>query len=515
MFTEKEIKQIQEQGLTTSEVENQIERFVNGYPKLNVVDSATISNGIIAFTDEEKQFYIDLYENERSKYKITKFVPASGAATRMFANMFEVLNTYDDSEEKYLELVTDRSANSIYYTCEHLEEFAFYNDLIASCEENGECVAEKIAKKDYVGLIELILTKKGLNYGNYPKGLIKFHKYSDGIRTAVEEHLVEGALYAESNKVVNIHFTISEEFKFDFENHFKEVVAKYEKMYGVKYNISLSFQSPKTNTIAVTVKNNPFKNQDGQFVFRPGGHGALLKNLNEIDSDIVFIKNIDNVVEDHLKNYTVEYKKLLGGLLIEIQNSIFKMQDELLSANISDEIIERVAEFVVTKLFVVIPESFNDLKLIEKIKYLQNILNRPIRVCGMVRNENEPGGGPFWVENSLGQKTLQIVESSQFDLKDKVHRKIFNMSTHFNPVDIVCSIKDKAGKLFDLNKFVDGDTGFISNKTINGKKIKALEHPGLWNGAMANWNTIFVEVPIETFNPVKTINDLLKKEHTL
>lgn len=513
MLKEGDKKQIELQGMNPEIVQQQLDRFQTGYPQLNIVAPATPEDGILQITEEEKAKYRTLYNRKQKNSKIFKFVPASGAASRMFKNIYEVLDAYDGSEEKYLELVTDRSANSIFCLCENIPHFAFYPDLQSICIEKGESIDSKFSKKDYVGVLKLIVSEKGLNYGNYPKGLIKFHNYKNETRTALEEHLVEGAMYAESQKQIGIHFTVSPEHIDSFKRHINDVVPKYEERFNLKYNIELSTQRKYTDTVAATPDNQPARNEDDEIIFRPGGHGSLIENLKEIDADLVFIKNIDNIVTDRLKPITVEYKELLGGILFElsekIENYIVKLKDD---NELNESSITKIANFCQQRLNIQVSKDFKNFDKPTKVKYLIEKLNRPIRVCGMVKNEDEPGGGPFWIEKN-DEKSLQIVESTQFDFSDKNQRKVFENATHFNPVDIACRIKNFEGKPFNLSKFLDIETGLISEKSYKGKPIKAIEHPGLWNGAMANWITIFIEVPMETFNPVKTINDLLRKEH--
>lgn len=514
MLTDNDKQQLERQGISSKDIDKQIERFKKSYPQLNIVAPATPENGIKIYNEEKIEKYTALYKKKSKNAEITKFVPASGAASRMFKKVFEALAAYDGSEAKYLEMLTDRSASSVFTIVENIQEFAFYQDLAQICKEKGECIEAKFEKKDYAGALDLIVSERGLNYGHYPKGLIKFHKYKNETRTPVEEHLVEAAIYASSKKTANIHFTISPEFEYDFKKHIKAVVPIYEEKYGVKYNIEFSNQKKYTDTVAVDLDNNLARNEDGEIIFRPGGHGSLIENLHEIKSDLIFIKNIDNVVTDRLKNITVKYKELLGGVLFELKEKIDGYLEKLTGKEeLNDGHITKIANYCKQELNISLPKDFRSLEQKDKIAFLIEKLNRPIRVCGMVKNEDEPGGGPFWVGDKNGDKSLQIVESSQFDKEDKAQMKVFNAATHFNPVDIVCSTKNHKGEMFDLAKFVDPETGFISEKSYKGKTIKALEHPGLWNGAMSNWITIFIEVPMETFNPVKVINDLLRKEH--
>ena len=382
------------------------------------------------------------------------------------------------------------------------------------CIKNeGQTIDELILNKQYKDIVENLLLEKGLNYGSLPKGLLKFHTYPDEIRTPMQEHLVEGALYATSaSGNVNIHFTVSAEHRSLFEKHFGESVRGFSQKFHVDYNVSFSEQKPSTDTLAADENNEPFRDNDGVLVFRPGGHGALIENLNDLDGDIIFIKNIDNVVPDSLKESTTRYKKIIAGILVNLQKQCFGYLNELENESISKAKLAVISKFCEVRL----TNRHPDLQAMsekELRKYLYTKLNRPIRVCGMVKNVGEPGGGPFLTVNQDGTVSPQILESSQIDMTNPVDKTIMLNSTHFNPVDLVCGVKNYLGRKFDLLEHVDKNTGFISLKSKNGKELKALELPGLWNGAMSDWNTIFVEIPIETFNPVKTVNDLLRPEH--
>jgi len=351
-----------------------------------------------------------------------------------------------------------------------------------------------------------MLKAEGLNYGQLPKGLLLFHKYPEGARTPMEEHLVEGALYAASNGEAHVHFTVSHEHMELFKQKVAEKADSFAKKYGIKYDITFSEQKPSTDTVAANPDNTPFRNDDGSLLFRPGGHGALIENLNEIDADVIFIKNIDNVVPDRLKPETVEWKQVIAGVLVTLQKQAFEYL-KVLDAGATEEQLKEIAKFVSECLCT----DAKDRKV--DASYLREKLNRPMRVCGVVKNVGEPGGGPFLTYNQDGTVSLQILESSQIDTNNEAYMKMFTQGTHFNPVDLVCAVKDYKGQPFDLPQFVDKTTGFISSKSKAGKELKALELPGLWNGAMSNWSTVFVEVPLGTFNPVKTVNDLLRDQH--
>ncbi len=499
MFTEKDLKQFKAKGIDPKTVEKQINQFKKGFPYANIVAPATTKNGIVKLSDKDRNFYISIFEKNRNNEDIVKFVPASGAASRMFKELFAVLNNEKNINE-------DKSFNSAYNFFMNIEKFAFYDDLKKCCNKESDL------KKEHKKVLKYLLTETGLNYGNLPKGLIKFHKYKNEERTPAEEHLAEGGEYAKSKNGVKIHFTVSPEHTELFKKYTEKHTEKYEKLFNTQYIIDFSTQKPSTDTIAVDLRNNIFRNSDKSILFRPGGHGALIENLNDIEADIIFIKNIDNVVPDRLKSDTVIYKKAIAGVLIETRDKIFNYI-RLLKKSYDKKLIKEIKNFLETEFFATLDNKFISKSDAERSEYLIEKLNRPLRVCGMVKNEGEPGGGPFFVQKESGSVSLQIVESAQIDMNNPEKAEIVKNATHFNPVDLVLSVKDYTGKKFDLSKFVDENTGFISQKSKDGKELKALELPGLWNGAMADWNTIFIEVPVSVFSPVKTVNDLLKDAH--
>lgn len=501
MFTEKDILQIKNNGLTVEKVKKQVQNFKDGFPFLQLVKPATIGDGIIKLQNSEVEAYSKLFDDINTEN--VKFVPASGAASRMFKFLFEF---YESANDEYgsIEEIKDTNVKKFF---SEIEKFAFHQDLKAILRSKDIEISDLLNQGRYKEILKYFLFEEGLNYGQKPKGVLMFHKYPDEIRTAFEEHLVEGARYAKSpgNKV-KIHFTISPEHEDLFTKLVSEKVNEVEKKYQVKFEITFSQQKPSTDMVAVDLNNELFRNEDGSLLFRPGGHGALIENLNDLDSGIIFIKNIDNVVPDNLKDSTVRYKKALAGLVIAVQEKIYNYIEKIESNNITDELFSEIVQFVLSDLCF----QFNTDEI--NTETILNILKRPIRVCGMVKNEGEPGGGPFWVKQPNGTAQLQIVETSQIS-SEPDQQEILQKATHFNPVDLVCATKDRNGEKYDLLNFVDPTTGFISKKSKDGKDLKAQELPGLWNGAMANWNTIFVEVPIETFNPVKTVNDLLRPQH--
>ncbi len=496
MFIENDLKQILAKGLTKEKVEQQINNFVTGFPFANIVNTATPENGIVVLNNSEVSDIVEFYKNESKKISITKFVPASGAASRMFKDLFEFLNSENSNFTNFSEVKT---------FFERLKDFAFYAELTDVLSKNN------IDENDYKKVLEFLLSERGLNYGFLPKALIKFHKYKINAKTSIEEHLFEAASYAKNDKKqANLVFTVSADHNLLFQQKINEVKAECENMFDVKFNIELTEQKQSTDIIAVDENNLPFREKDGSLIFRPGGHGALIENLNEIDADIIFIKNIDNVVHQNFAGKTIDYKQVIAGVLLKTKAKVNELLNSIENNNFN---ADEVAKILNNEFAIKTSQEFKKYTKNEKTDYLKTKLNRPIRVCGMVKNEGEPGGGPFWVKEADGTVQLQIVESAEIDKKNVENSKILNTSTHFNPVDLVCSTKDYKNQKFDLLNFVNYSAGFISEKSKNGKALKAQELPGLWNGAMSNWITLFVEVPLITFNPVKTVNDLLRKEH--
>lgn len=505
MFTKEDLALLREKDISQQQMDAQLNFFKNGFPFLNILSAASVEKGILRVPEAEERGYLTAWQNFLTAgKKVTKFVPASGAASRMFKDLFAFMDADNDLPETKFE--------KIFFN--NIEKFAFYDALNEACKKGyGKTIRELIGLGNYKPVVRTLLFPDGLNYGNLPKGLLLFHSYEEGNRTPVGEQMTEGTLYAkDKNGVVNIHFTVSEEHKELFELLVAARKLGYELKLGTKFKVSFSVQKPSTDTLAVDMDNNPFRNDDGSLLFRPGGHGALIENLNDIDSDIIFIKNIDNVIPDRLKDGEASYKQLLGGVLVKIQQRAFGYLGELVSGKCDGDKLREILMFTENELCIAHPNrTFAD---DEELKsYLITKLDRPFRVCGMVKNAGEPGGGPFIVENPDGTASLQILESSQIDKNDAKAVEAFKNGSHFNPVDLVCGVKCYKGNKFDLTRFVDKNTGFISQKSKDGKELKALELPGLWNGAMSDWNTIFVEVPISTFNPVKTVNDLLRPEH--
>ncbi|MDD2277457.1 MAG: DUF4301 family protein [Bacteroidales bacterium] len=499
MLSEKDIIQLEGLGMLTDQIYRQIDNFKVGFPPIDLVKPATVNDGIIKLECYEVDDLIEIYKSYEGVR--LKFVPASGAATRMFEALIKYTTTGENNasvEEFVLNLC----------------KFPFYNDLKEELSKKGLSPNELIQQENFKPIIDALLDANGLNYGSLPKGLIKFHRYNDYARTAFEEQLIEGTQYARMpNNEVSIHLTVSPEHLDNFKGILNSISPEICKEYDVKLNVTFSEQNKCTDTIAVDNSNIPIRDSEGNLLFRPGGHGALIQNLNKLSGDIIFIKNIDNVVPDRLKPQTVLYKKALAGLLISYQSIIFDYLSLLQSDGIGIEQLNEILDFTINELCILPPSGFEVSSTSALKTYLHEKLNRPLRVCGMVKNEGEPGGGPFWVTNSDGTISLQIIESSQVDKNNTNQKEIFGASTHFNPVDLICATKDVDGQKFDLLNYTDPATGFITTKSKDGREMKVQELPGLWNGAMAYWNTIFVEVPLATFNPVKTVLDLLRDQH--
>lgn len=496
-------------GLTEEAVEQQLINFKNGFPKTHLADAATPNNGgILVLDDQLVAHYATAYKRLGKGKRLLKFVPASGAATRMFKSLYEFSATYFGVDNNFQNEFPD-----VKTFLQNIRRFAFFEDLKECIAKSSLDFGDCMDRGDFTTVVNFLLKEQYLNYGGLPKALLKFHRYGHQGRTPLEEHIVEGARYAQmSNGTVNLHFTVSPEHKSLFRKKIAEVKPLYEQHLGIKLHITLSEQKHYTDTIAVDEYNEPLRDAEGRLVFRPGGHGALIENLNECQADIIFIKNIDNVVPDWMKHTTVIYKKVLAGMLLELQQRTFAYL-RLLEGKMSWQQLTAIAHFASTRLQITLPANWKEMEPTQRADFLRSQLNRPMRICGMVKNQGEPGGGPFFTINTHGIKSLQIVETAQINRKEPSQEDILSHATHFNPVDLVCATKDYRGKPFDLRQFVDPATGFISKKSKGAQTLKSQELPGLWNGAMANWITLFVEVPIATFNPVKTVNDLLRKEH--
>lgn len=506
-LTPKDLEQIAERGISEIKMRTQFENFEKGFPFADIYDAATVGNGIMKPTQYEIDTCLKIFEQTKDDYTILKFVPSSGAASRMFKDLVKFSLAGNEHIDEFPDI--KRSLDNIV-------KFAFYDKLKSKMRKAGLAdPGTLVVQGDYKTVADYILGESGLGYQNKPKAMLAFHKYADEARTPFEEHLVEGATYAtDINKVVHLHFTISAEHRKMFEEKIKMVVPKYEERFGVKYDITLSEQKPKTDMVAIDKSTGKLvRNHDGSLLFRPGGHGALIENLNDCTEDIIFIKNIDNVTVDRLKDDTYTYKKFLAGLLINLKTETAAALEALDSLSIDTYRLAQIEAYAASMLQIKVGVTYFALSLREKVAFWHQKLNRPIRVCGMVKNDGEPGGGPYWVRNAKGETSLQIIESSQIDFGNRFQVELVQKSSHFNPVDLVCSVKNYRGNKFNLNNYIDRQTGFISSKSQNGIDMKIQERPGLWNGAMANWITVFVEVPANTFTPVKTLVDLLRPEH--
>ncbi|MCH5347153.1 MAG: DUF4301 family protein [Muribaculaceae bacterium] len=504
-FRPQDLTLLETRGVSVDEAEAQISRFINGFPFLKIESAATVGRGIKRLSAAEEDVAIERWkEYLQAGGEVLKFVPASGAASRMFKALF----SYIDGDTDEL-----KPGSPVAQLIENLDKLPFLAELQEAVKKmHGTTLADLVEQKRNRDIIAAIVKPEGMNYGNLPKGLLKFHSYADGSRTPLEEHLTEGAqTAANSSGVVNLHFTVSEQHVPLFKAKLAEAIPAAEARTGLKFDVTMSTQKASTDTIAVNPDNTPFL-QDDHLLFRPGGHGALIENLNDIDSAVVFIKNIDNVVPDSRRDITVRYKQVIGGVLMQARDRIVEAIAKIDSGDYTDADLAGIETFMKDTL------CFHDTRLasldkLDKANYLRGKLDRPLRVCGMVKNEGEPGGGPFITYNADGSTSPQILESTQIDPAKPEYAEMLKTATHFNPVDLVCCIKRTDGSHYNLPDYVDADTGFISSKSAGGRELRALELPGLWNGAMSDWNTIFVEVPIETFNPVKVVNDLLRPAH--
>lgn len=503
MFSQKDLQQIRSKGISIDDINQQIKHFQQGFPPADITMPASPGKGIMLLNDGDLKHYKEVFLDNAPDFRIIRMVPSSGAASRMFKSLFNAQENLNGKSPKQQEEWINNKKN-VKGFFKKLERYPFFEDL-------------RIMDGDEpVGILDQLLGSDGLNYGNKPKGLLKFHKYSEtDRRTAFEEHLREAVKYCESRDgMVRMHMTVSPENLDKFQTEAARIIPGIEKEKGVNIDLSFSFQKPETDTIAVDQENEPFRTPEGTLLFRPGGHGALIRNLDALDADLVYISNIDNVAPDRMKNLRVEQKQVLGGVLLEIRSKIFYYLQQLNGDGKPEKTrLDSMVSFLHERLGIAIPEMLESWDVRDLKHWLVSTMNRPIRVCGMVQNEGEPGGGPFYVRSESGEVSLQIVESSQIDLEDPEKVKIVQGSTHFNPVDLVCSLRDYQGEKFNLSHFVDHNTGFISDKSLGGKSLKALELPGLWNGSMAGWLTLFVDVPVETFTPVKTVFDLARKEH--
>ena len=517
IFSKNDLEQIKQHGLSLDVVLRQLEQFNSPPPYQRLVRPCTLGDGIQKIEAEKAKKYTDLFAQEVAKGRFLKFVPASGAATRMFRALQKYYNKGEEVSPKTLSekaMEGDKDWGEFLQFIEGLRNFAFYHRLFQIMKAKGLDIERLYEQGRYRDIVHYVLSPEGLGYGNTPKALVLFHRYGSRARTAFEEHLVEAANYVkDSSGRAIIHFTVAEEHLEKFHSFLKKVGPEYEKQFLVKYDVTFSLQKKSTDTIAVDMDGRPFRLADGKLLFRPGGHGALIENLNDLRGDLIFIKNIDNVTPDHLKPETYRWKRILGGLLVDLQNRVHGYVKMLHQGPLSAEKDNELKAFLEDVVCMNLPDGFEQYTVEQRAEFYLSALNRPIRVCGMVRNVGEPGGGPFWVRGKDGQVTRQIVEIAQIDPDSKEQQAILKASTHFNPVDLVCAVRDWHGSPFDLREFVDTDAVFISKKSKDGRDLMALELPGLWNGAMAKWITFFVEVPLITFNPVKTVNALLRKEH--
>lgn len=516
ILTPADRQRIEARGITLDTVRQQLSWFQKGFPFVCLQRPCKVGDGIVVLVSQDINQLISLHDQAAHAGRVMKFVPASGAASRMFQSLLTLASRSAQLTPEYLSSASesgDRDCQLFRQLLARFDQLAFADEVRRVMAQDGLSCDEVLTHGQYSLFLSYLLTPKGLNYANLPKGLIQFHRYPDHTRTPFEEHLAEASVYAQDGSgTAHLHFTVPVEHQDAIAAYLQTRLPRSEHV-GCRFQLTFSVQKPSTDTIAVDQHNEPFHDLDGNLVFRPGGHGALLENLVDLQGDIIFIKNIDNVVPDHLKTETYRYKKALGGYLVALQRELFTHLERLTQPTLESSAITAAMTFAQRNLFIYVPEDVLRASLDIQRAFLLQKLHRPIRVCGMVRNTGEPGGGPFWVRRRDGSLSLQIIESSQVDMRAEDQLTVWQTATHFNPVDLVCGVRDFRGSHFDLHRFIDPDTGFISTKSKDGKELRALELPGLWNGAMAEWNTVFVEVPLSTFNPVKTVYDLLRPEH--
>nr|WP_317633083.1 DUF4301 family protein [uncultured Flavobacterium sp.] len=503
-FSKKDLSLLKNLDIDLNKIQRQYNRCLTGTIPAVLDRVATIYDGILQFEANEKNEYISFFNQEAQKYNLEKFVPASGAATRMFKFLLEFLRQFNPEQSTLNSYINKYQCKDLNTFLVGLDKFSFYDAVVAQCKVFYPDYDSASQDHKYYYFIKVLIDSDFLNYSAKPKALIPFHKINNKLTTPLHKHVSEALAYSVNKNTAKVHFTVTQ----GFEKYFQEIINQFDQNIEVSY----SNQLPKTDSLAFDLENEPFRSNTGDLLFRPGGHGALIENLNQLTSDIIFIKNIDNVSFNHFTEI-VDNKKFLGGILIKTQQKIFSILKQLDRLHQIKETND-VLLFMKKELNIYIPENIKNSSDIKRVKqFIIEKLDRPIRVCGMVKNEGEPGGGPFWVKDANGHTSLQIIETSQIDTNNVSQKLILSQSTHFNPVDIVCGVKNYQGKKFDLNNFIDHSTGFVVYKSHEGRNLKSYELPGLWNGAMANWISIFVEVPLATFNPVKTVNDLLKPAH--
>ena len=514
IFTAQDQHQIAAYGASEKAICDQIETFRRGFPFVQLDRPCTPGDGVTILSPQDAARLESCYAEAAAAGRVQKFTPASGAASRMFRTLLSARERADDMDIAQLRATPrDQDDRDFLQFIDNLRRFAFDEALDAQLRQQHLSLDTALTHGRYKTILDALLTSSGLNYANLPKALLLFHCYANRRRTPLEEHLVEAAVLAQDRHgAARLHFTVSPDHVDLMLAHLKDARQQYEQD-GVHFKVAWSTQKPATDTIAVDLDNHLFRDRQGKLVFRPAGHGALIENLNDLQGDIILIKNIDNVAPDHFKAPTYTYTRLLGGYLVMLQRQSFAYLEQLAGGDPSPSLLAEARRFAADQLSLSLPAAFEQQSHREQASCLFEALHRPLRVCAVVPNTGEPGGGPFWVRHADGAMSMQIVETSQVDMQSDSQRAILRASTHFNPVNLVCGVRDFRGQPFDLRRFTDPQTGFISQKSHEGKALKALELPGLWNGAMAGWNTVFVETPLSTFNPVKTVLDLLRPEH--
>jgi len=506
-WTASDLQQMEQRGISSEEIRRQLEIFRRPAPVTRLERPCELGDGIQQLSKEEEDKLLEEWSHLARDGRLAKFVPASGAATRMFRDMKSALQELTEGSTE------STDSGLMHRLASALPHFPFWERL-QSVAGTGEPTLGLVPGREKVRqLLISLLEPSGLGLATLPKGLIEFHLYESGPRSAFEEQLVEGATHlAAAGGTCRYHFTVSAEHLAAFESSLASAAPRIERRTSMDLEVSFSTQSPSTDTLAVDLENRPFRLQSGELLFRPAGHGSLIENLHQLDGDIVFIKNIDNIAPERQHEDSGRWKRLLAGKLGQLQRSLFALAGRL-EAACTEQLVEEALEFLRQEVGVQVSRESLDPSLLTRRKVVLDLLDRPLRVCGVVRNEGQPGGGPFWVHQRGRGLTCQVVEAAQVDRDDPAQDEVWSASTHFNPTDLVCGLRSRKGEPYELSRFIDPEMSFVTEKSHEGRPLRALERPGLWNGAMAGWNTVFVEVPLATFTPVKTVFDLLQPEH--
>jgi len=505
-FSQDDLKQLGELSIEPAAATRQLAWLRSGQAVILLERPCTPGDGIVQIQPEDHAHLNKTFAAAATAGRLQRFIPASGAASRMFSPLQADPRVLAACRSLEPSRPPDTAERELRLFLDKLESFAFFPDLENALADAGHDLQQARANRDLELIIRYLLEPCGLGYAYLPKGLLAFHAVADGARTPFVEHLAEAALLNGLDGTVALHFTVSAEHLPLFRAQFAAWRSTLEETYGCRFAVTYTTQKPSTDTLALAADGKPLRDADGRLVLRPGGHGALLENLNDLAGDIILVRNIDNVVPDVLKQANLVWTRLLAGYLLVVQEEQHALLKALHDQPDDPLVRELAVGFLVDRLQA-------DVSPAEDVGVLLDRLDRPLRICGMIPNSGEPGGGPFWVRDDRGRVTRQIVEGAQIDRDNPEQAAILARSTHFNPVDMVCGVSDWRGRSYDLHRFVDEDAVIITTKMQDGREVRVLERPGLWNGGMADWHTLFVEIPPAAFNPVKTVFDLLRPAH--